>query len=110
MKTAKVSNYKANVLNVNKELKIEAKSFNGACKILLALDAPNKSQKKLIRAILKDKVLYNIAIQNVRKSKAGNYSPFFVLQFLHKVEKLASEKKVSLTTENLSKNALLKVA
>jgi len=104
-----MSNYRKQVLDVNKSLKVELKSFNGAAKLLIAMDAPTAKQKRLLRAILKDKVLYNIAKDNVRKSKSGNISPFFILQFLYKVEKAAADKKVSLDPKKIDNN-LLKVA
>ena len=84
---AKVSAYKVNVLNTNKALRQESKTLSGAVKLLwffrdeIELSA---QYKKIVRAIMQDTTIYKEFKNNCRKSKSGNYAPFFVLQAIHK--------------------------
>jgi len=78
--TKKASNYKANVLDANKELKQETKTLKGSLQILKIL---SKNQQVVDAC---EKVDYPKLKKVCRKSKAGNYSPFFVLQALYKLE------------------------
>ena len=77
--TKKVSNYKANVLEANKELKQETKTLKGALQVLKILTKNNEVLKAC------EEVDYPKLKKACRKSKAGNYSPFFVLQALYKL-------------------------
>ncbi len=75
-----ISNYKANVLEANKELKQETKTLKGSLQVLKLL-TKNESVLKAC-----NEVDYQKLKKACRKSKAGNYSPFFVLQALYKLE------------------------
>jgi hypothetical protein len=73
------SNYKLNVLNANKELKKETKTLKGSLQILKILTSNEEVSKAC------SEVEYTKLKKACRKSKAGNYSPFFVLQALYKL-------------------------
>ena len=77
-------NYYLNVIKVNSDLNIELKSLGGARAKLLnatSIDLPAKDVKLL--KCTKDSNAYKILVANVRCSKTGNYSPFFILQALY---------------------------
>lgn len=80
--------YQVNVLNVNKALKSECKSLGGARSVLMTFSEVIKLAPKFVKILKasKSKENYEILSGNVRTSKAGNYSPFYVLQSLHKNE------------------------
>jgi len=73
------SNYKLNVLNANKELKQETKTLKGSLTILKLLT----KNEDVLKAC--NEVEYTKLKKACRKSKTGNYSPFFVLQALYKL-------------------------
>ena len=75
-----VSNYKVNVLQANKDLKQETKTLKGALQVLKLLT----KNEDVFKAC--NEVDYQKLKKACRKSKAGNYSPFFVLQALYKLE------------------------
>ena len=75
-----VSNYKVNVLQANKDLKQETKTLKGALQVLKILT----KNEEVLKAC--NEVEYQKLKKSCRKSKAGNYSPFFVLQALYKLE------------------------
>lgn len=75
-----VSNYKVNVLQANKELKQETKTLKGSLQVLKILT----KNSEVLKAC--EEVDYQKLKKACRKSKAGNYSPFFVLQALYKLE------------------------
>ena len=83
----KQSNYKENVLSTNLNLKKELKSLGG-CRALLLNNVKeiglNSKFAQILRQSKKDEDLYKFLVTNVRTSKSGNYSPFYLLQFLHK--------------------------
>lgn len=89
-KSKKVSIYAMNVLATNKSLKGEERTLSGSRSRLLSLakeiNLPPHYKAFLMKS-KKDKNLYGQLVEIVRKSKAGNYSPFFVLQGLHKLDK-----------------------
>ena len=92
-KSNKISAYKMNVLNTNKALKRECKSLGGAVKILwLFRDEIELSTQyiQILSEIRENNDVYATFKENVRVSKAGNYSPFFVLQAIHKAIKSAA--------------------
>lgn len=107
MATAKVNQYKVDVLNVNKALKAEVRSLNLAAKLLIAAESVPSKYKKVLRAILKDKELYKQATNIITKGGKRKVAPFYVLQFLYKVEKTAQAKKVKFEAKQVT---LLKVA
>lgn len=89
----KTSAYRMNVLNTNKALKKECKSLGGAVKILwLFRDEIQLSAQyiQILNEIRENDEVYATFKGNVRVSKSGNYSPFFVLQAIHKAIKHAS--------------------
>lgn len=90
----KVSDYKKEVLQVNAELKRQTKSLGGCRSILLAFaDKINLCpvHAKLLKES-KDAKKYKVLQPLVRKSKAGNYSPFYLLQALRKNEETLQNK------------------
>lgn len=86
----KVNTYKTNVLEVNAKYKELSKSL-GFCRSVLLNDAKDLGLDNVFKAFLlatkNDKMKYEQLKANVRTSKAGNYSPFFVLQGLEKMRK-----------------------
>lgn len=83
----KQSNYKVNVLGTNLNLKKELKSLGGCRAVLLNSRKEIKLYPKfavILQKSKKDENLYKFLVKNVRTSKSGNYSPFYLLQFLHK--------------------------
>lgn len=89
-KADKVTTYKTNVLEVNAKYKVLSKSL-GFCRSVLLNDATElqlpKEFKTFLLATKKEQSKYEILKGYVRVSKAGNYSPFFVLQGLEKMRK-----------------------
>ena len=95
--TKKVSAYKMNVLNTNKALKRECKSLGGAVKVLWLFREEIELSTQYIQIlseIRENNEVYATFKDNVRVSKAGNYSPFFVLQAVHKALKNADNNAV----------------
>ena len=85
-----VLNYKENVLASNKEYKKELATLGHCVRALL--QAENVTIHPKMRAILKDikankNDAYKIAVENVRKSKAGKYTVFALFQYLFKEAK-----------------------
>jgi len=74
-----ISTYKLNVLTANKELKQETRTLKGSLQILKILT----SNDEVLKAC--NEVDYQKLKKACRKSKKGNYSPFFVLQALYKL-------------------------
>ena len=110
-KNAKLSAYKMNVLNTNKALKRECKSLGGAVKILWLFRDEIELSTQYIQILSEIRVnddVYAAFKENVRVSKAGNYSPFFVLQAIHKAIK--NEQKVVKTEKNLTPIEKMNVA
>ena len=81
------NNYKANVIEVNANMKIEKASLNGAIKLLIHLAPLTKEQNKYFSDILKDELKYNNFKAAVRTTKSGKYSPFYCLQAWYKLTK-----------------------
>lgn len=101
--------YKVDVLAANQSLKSFERTFNGAAKRLILADGIPSKYKTLLKVILADKDLYKVANQNVRVSKKGLHSPFFVLQFCYKIEKAATAQGLKLTKKEVT-TTLKKVA
>lgn len=74
-----ISTYKVNVLKANKDLKQETKTLKGSLQILKILTKNDDVLKAC------NEVEYQKLKKACRKSKKGNYSPFFVLQALYKL-------------------------
>lgn len=74
-----ISTYKVNVLKANKELKQETKTLKGSLQVLKLLT----KNENVLKAC--NEVDYQKLKKACRKSKTGNYSPFFVLQALYKL-------------------------
>lgn len=78
--------YEKDVLTVNRNLKKEVKSLGGARAILMqfAKEIKMSSRFVTILKLSKEQINYKILESKVRTSKAGNYSPFYLLQSLNK--------------------------
>ena len=86
-KVKKVSEYKSQVLGVNRALKVEQKSLGGCIKTLLfhAKDINLDARRvKMLKFFQDDNSAFKAFKSVVRISKAGNNSPFYVLQALNK--------------------------
>ena len=86
----KESSYKLTVIDSNKLLKEESKTLGYCIKVLLTnvkLLTISPLMVKNLQAINKDSEAYKLAVNNCRKSKNGNYSPFYLLQYLYSISK-----------------------
>jgi hypothetical protein len=84
------SNYKTEVLESNKLLKQESKTLGYCVKVLtnnINILKLSPLMVKNLNAINKDSEVYKLAVLNCRKSKNGNYSPFYLLQYLYSISK-----------------------
>jgi len=82
--------YVENVLKTNKELKKASKTVGGSRAILLSLKKEAKLPQKFeayLRLSKKDSAVYEELNKACRRSKAGNVTPFFVLQALERLTK-----------------------
>jgi nicotinate-nucleotide pyrophosphorylase len=77
--------YKTNVLETNKAFKDAVKSVNKGLKILIISDVLPKQMKDLANKILKDEAKYKEFCGEVRKTKNGQTTPFYIMQLLHKL-------------------------
>lgn len=90
LETKKESTYKLHVLDSNKLLKEESAKLGFCIKVLINNSNILKLSPlmlKNLQAINKDSQAYKLAVQNCRKSKKGNYSPFYLLQYLYSISK-----------------------
>jgi len=88
--TKKESNYKTEVLESNKLLKQESVKLGYCVKVLINNTNILKLSPLMVKnlqAINKDSEAYKLAVNNCRKSKNGNYSPFYLLQYLYSISK-----------------------
>jgi hypothetical protein len=88
--TKKESNYKLQVLDSNAILKQESKTLGYCIKVLINNTNILKLSPLMVKnlqAINKDSEAYKLAVNNCRKSKKGNYSPFYLLQYLYSISK-----------------------
>lgn len=79
--------YQSQVLGVNRALKTENKSLGGCIRMIISNAANiglDKNRLEILKFISKDNDAFKIFKANVRTSKAGNYSPFYVLQTINK--------------------------
>lgn len=86
----KESAYKLHVLNSNKLLKQESKTLGYCIKVLINninILKLSPNMVKNLQSINKDSEAYKLAVNNCRKSKNGNYSPFYLLQYLYSISK-----------------------
>jgi hypothetical protein len=84
------SNYKTEVLESNKLLKQESVKLGYCVKVLINNINILKLSANMVdnlQAINKDSEAYKLAVNNCRKSKNGNYSPFYLLQYLYSISK-----------------------
>ena len=82
--------YRENVLDVNKKLKEEEGSLGGIRAQLLSVAKEinlSKYAVGVLRTSKKDKEMYEFLNENVRKTKSGKTTKFYVIQLLHKMEK-----------------------
>ena len=109
----KVSDYKKQVLNTNAKLKSTHKTLGGCLKnmhhfgIDMGLSASQKSTVKLLRG---NHELYKEFQKVCRKSKNGNYSPFYVLQAMYKASKPIKVAKAKATTKKVVAKKVAKKA
>jgi hypothetical protein len=88
--TKKESSYKVEVLESNKLLKQESVKLGYCVKVLINNTNILKLSPLMVKnlqAINKDSEAYKLAVNNCRKSKKGNYSPFYLLQYLYSISK-----------------------
>ena len=88
--TKKESSYKIEVLESNKLLKQESVKLGYCVKVLINNTNILKLSPimvKNLQAINTDSEAYKLAVLNCRKSKNGNYSPFYLLQYLYSISK-----------------------
>lgn len=88
--TKKESAYKLHVLDSNKILKEESAKLGFCIKVLMNNSNILKLSPlmlKNLQAINKDSEAYKLALNNCRKSKKGNYSAFYLLQYLYSISK-----------------------
>lgn len=78
--------YRELVLNTNKTLKEESTKLGYCIKVLKNFDQLPEELRPILERI-ETKKEYQKAVKNVRTSKAGKYTPFFLLQYLYKVHK-----------------------
>ena len=83
-------NYKTNVLGTNQEYKRELATLGHCVRALL--QAENVKIHPKMMAILRDiknnkNDAYKIALEKVRKTKSGKYTPFCLFQYLYKEAK-----------------------
>lgn len=84
------SSYKVEVLESNKLLKQESVKLGYCVKVLINNTNILKLSPIMVKnlnLINKDSEVYKLAVLNCRKSKNGNYSPFYLLQYLYSISK-----------------------
>jgi hypothetical protein len=89
-KEKQTSEYNNTVLASNKILKEESKKLGYCIKVLtnnINILKLSPLMVKNLQAINKDSEVYKLAVNNCRKSKNGNYSPFYLLQYLYSISK-----------------------
>lgn len=84
--SAKVNNYKNDVLVVNANFKIALKSTGKAIKILLASETLNAKQSAFLRNLQKkgNEAKYTKFDASIRRTKNNQITPFYVLQAIYK--------------------------
>lgn len=90
VETKKESTYKIHVLATAKILKEESAKLGYCVKVLINninILTISPLMLKNLQAINKDSEAYKLAVNNCRKSKNGNYSPFYLLQYLYSISK-----------------------
>jgi hypothetical protein len=87
------TDYQRRVLKPIQALKAHCKTIGYARDILLDLPADYvpSEVKAILTASKKDSGLYKELVNGTRKSKSGNYSPFYLLQCIHRVLKTQSK-------------------
>lgn len=93
-KTTAISDYTKNVINTNKNLKNEFKTLGGCLKQLYFFKDEmqlNPVYVAIIKFLREDTKAYEEFKKVCRTSKKGNYAPFFVLQAIHKSQKLETK-------------------
>lgn len=108
VKAKTLTAYQTNVLGTNRALKTECKTLGGALKLLWMFREEiqmGEKWSKIVHLIRNDKDVYHNFRQNCRVSKAGNYSPFYVLQAIHRMFKEAdaqTKKEAKVEEKNLT--------
>ena len=109
----KVSDYAKNVIATNKALKRETRTLGGCLKLMANFQTEmglNSSQIAIIKLLRDDHKAYQTFKKVCRKSKSGNYSPFFILQAIHKSMKVDKPTKKATTKKAETKKAPKKEA
>jgi hypothetical protein len=83
----KVSEWKTNVLNVNKDFKQCLRSTGKAIKLLLASDVLTPKQKVFFKNLQKNDELYQSFDACVKRNKNNEISVFEVLKTFHRLTK-----------------------
>jgi hypothetical protein len=83
----KVSEWKTNVLNVNKDFKQCLRSTGKAIKLLLASDVLTPKQKVFFKNLQKNDELYQAFDASVKRNKNNEISVFEVLKAFHRLTK-----------------------
>ena len=81
-----VSEYTIKVLNTNKTLKEESVKLGYCIKQLEGIKIPDEFSKYL-KTMKKDSSIYKHCESNIRRSKIGKFTAFYLLQYLYKVTK-----------------------
>lgn len=94
-KVVKVSEYSKQVIATNKALRSTHKTLGGCLKNMWFFRDDmqlNSKQIAVVKLLRSDDKAYTMFQSVCRKSKAGNYSPFFVLQAMYKASKVENKK------------------
>jgi hypothetical protein len=76
--------YKDLVLGGNQVLKSEVRTLGFALKLIRDTAGISPQFQKIARELLKDSEMYKNFANNVRKTKAGNFTPFYVMQAIYR--------------------------
>ena len=82
--------YRELVLDTNKVLKEESAKLGYCIKVLKGFDQLPKEFKPILSKVDKDAQTYKKCIDNVRVSKTGKFTAFYLLQYLYKEYKSAA--------------------
>ena len=82
-----MKSYRTLVLDTNAKLKEESAKLGYCIKVLKGFDQLPQEFVNLLKAIDKDKATYELCVKNVRVSKSGKFTAFYLLQYLYKTYK-----------------------
>lgn len=87
-KQEKVNTYKVEVLDSIAAIKQECRTLGYALKVIRDTNGVHAEMKRKARLLLNSKSgleAYKLCAEKCRKTKSGNFTPFYVLQYLKKV-------------------------